>query len=346
MTAEAFDLKAFLRSAYWFGAVDQGVLGAMSFAPTGKVMGRVHPNEDRYKITPEGELTFLSRQGQVTSVLRFVPQTGGFVPQQGYPHFLQPIFALNPAQPVRGRPPVFVNTVPKAGTYLMARALENAGFTNQGLHVMDGFFHDNRGVAEDDIHWDPSARQRNCPAGVVAGLLQGGEFVVGHCDVPGAIAEIAQTGVTLVHLIREPRDMLASMFAFKTAKVKPQPADRLWQSMEGPAAFKAFLLSHPVAQWVAQTHLMAGQPGVLRFEDLKAGQIARKAMGYRLSRQVEKGLKEAIGTTTATYIPADRGAVRAYADDPDVVTYLEETGVMELSRKFWPESHRASSPKA
>tara|TARA_R110002049_G_scaffold12202_3_gene54954 strand:- start:743 stop:1774 length:1032 start_codon:yes stop_codon:yes gene_type:complete len=335
----AFDLKQFLRTTYWFGSTTHGVMGPMTFAPSGYVIGRSHPSEYRYKISPQGDLSFISRQNEVTSVVRYVPEIGQFVPQQGYPHFLIPILTLDPDAKTASRPSVFVNTVPKSGTYLLARALEIAGFVNQRLHVMDEFFHDNRGIDDDAIHWDPQCRQVNCSAAAVASLLRGGEYVVGHCDQPTTLTNLAKTDVIVVNLIREPRDMLASMFTFKQAKVKPQPSDRLWQSLDGIAAFKAFLLCHPVQQWIAQTYLLAEQPHVLRFEDIRAGRVDRKAIGFRFSRELEKSLKNAIGQKTATYVPGDRSAIRAYMDDPDIMNYLTDTGVMALSHRFWPEIH-------
>jgi len=46
---------------------------------------------------------------------------------------------------------VIVNSIPKSGTYLYARLLEQLGFTNLGVHLSSRFAHDFRGASQAEI---------------------------------------------------------------------------------------------------------------------------------------------------------------------------------------------------
>ncbi len=323
------------RTAYLIGVVGEGPLGHVTFRPNGRVTSWFTWAQYRFSLDAEGRLSFRTPLGKVTAVLS-PGADGGYVPHRGTAFYLQPLFSLGPP-PASDLPPVFVNTVPKSGTYLVARALENIGYRNSGLHAMDEYFHDNRGVDEAEIHWAPETREQTLPAHVVAALLAPGEFAVGHVGTRNRMQGIERAGVRLVNVLREPRSLLLSMFVFKAARVKPTPADRIWQGMEGLDAFKAFLLVNPVADWMAHTRVVAENYRFLRYEDLRRGEVARAAVGRKLSKRLPAGLKAALGTKTSTYIPGDRSALEAFVQDPDVIAYLEAQDVISCSETFWPQ---------
>lgn len=332
------DIGVLTRTAYWCGPIGRSVAGPVSFAPDGRVTGRDDPAMVRYRLGEDGDLTLLSQADEETAVLQPIAG-GGFGPRRGAAHFLHPIVSLDAAPvPARPLPRVFINTSPKAGTYLLARALEIAGFTNDHLHVMDDFFDDNRGVPAEDIHWQPGLRRQACPARVAASLIRPGTFMVGHLYTAQAIQSVAAEGVTVLNVVRDPRTQIVSMHAFKKAKVKPSPADQIWQSMTGLDAFKAFLISQPLRLWVRQTRQMLKQDNVLQFDALKRGEFSCNAFDQTLNQQITAALQQALGSRTSTYLPRTDDPTSGYLNDPAVTAYLTETGVLKLARKHWPDA--------
>ncbi|MBV7377764.1 sulfotransferase domain-containing protein [Maritimibacter dapengensis] len=330
------DKDALTRSVYLFGSVTHGPYGLMTFSPRGRVTTRYHANEYKYGI--DGDVLSLMRaDGTVTSRMKLDADGRHFVPHDGPGHYLTPQLALDPAEGTSLMPPVFVNTLPKAGTYLVAKALSNIGYQSLDLHVMDSVVHDNRGVDEADIHFDPWSRELPVSARAVAALIRRGEFAVGHLSDQHEMQAFANQRVRLINVIREPRSMLLSFFTFVQAKVKPSAEQELWAGMDGIDAFKAFLLCQPIDRWLGQTQTMAEHFDCLRYEDLKAGKVARKAVGTALSTKLGGGLKSALGQKTATFIEGDRDASHEWFRDPQIAAYLEARGVNDVSRAYWPE---------
>lgn len=330
-----------VRTVWLFGSVKKGPYGAMTFAPNGDVTTRHEPNEHKWALSADASrLMLLNTVGEVTCELAPGP-VGGWLPVGGFfQHFLHPMLALGPPpQGARKLPPVFINTVPKAGTYLMARAFEQVGYGNTHLHVMDNYLHDNRGVPENEIHWEPDLRKVVVPAEGVAALLRAGEFAVGHVEALKTILAIEAAGVRVINIAREPRAQLLSMFVFLRQKVKPTPDAALWQSMEGLDAFKAFLGSSHIRRWIGQTRVMVEHGPLLRFEDLRAGEVSADVVGRAMARKLSKGLAASLGQQTSTLLARDPGETAGFTDDPAVVRFLDDLGAMELSRRYWPEMH-------
>lgn len=327
------------RRVWSFGSLVHGPYGEMTFAADGRVTTRQHPAEHRYRL--DGRvLAFLDGSGTVTSRLGYDAGSGAFGPLDGARHVLRPLLDLGPVEG-RGRgPAVFVNTVPKAGTYLMYGALEQAGLRPLDLHVMDRFLHDNRGVAMEDIHFDPASREHPVGAAAIANVMAPREFVVGHLGEAATLRAVAGAGVQLVNVIREPRSMLLSFHAFRRAKVKPTAQDALWQSLDGIEGFKAFLLAQPIDRWLAQIEVLATFGPMLRHEDLLAGEVRQEAVGRALHGRLLRALPTVLGAQSATYLEGRRDAAHPWLADPDVAAFLEATGVTALSRRFWPELHQ------
>ncbi|HHS94397.1 MAG TPA: hypothetical protein ENK63_03540 [Rhodobacterales bacterium] len=331
-------LETLTRTAYWFGEVGAAMGGPVSFTASGLMLGASGHSAQRFRLDGDDILVLMTTLGDVVSELKYNRTTGGFDPMKGAPHYLQPALALDPARKTRHKARVFVNTVPKAGTYLLAKALELQGFHSVGLHVMDDFVHDNRGIEESEIHWNPWSREVPVPARTIAAMLRPGEFAVGHVFTVEAMRAIRNEGVTLINVIREPRGLLASMYTFKRTKVRPNRRDRLWQSMSGEEALKAYLISQPVESWIEQIRAMAivGQP--LRFEEISQGQVDSRAVGGRwLARQISDGLAKAKGQETATYSGRSRARDHALFEDVDVRRFLDDVGATDVSQRFWSD---------
>ena len=133
-------------------------------------------------------------------------------------------------------------------------------------------------MPEEEMHRDPRGLVLPAPAGAIAHLLRPGEMVVGHVDDHAQLDEAARAGVTLLHAVRDLRDVLVSLYHFKRTKVAPfSPADALWRGLDPQPGFAAFLLhfaERDIAHISRMAEIILARPEpVLRFEDLLHGNV-------------------------------------------------------------------------
>ena len=73
-----------------------------------------------------------------------------------------------------------------------------------------------------------------------------GEVVVGHIEHQDELDAIVGAGSTLIHSVRNLRDVLVSVFRFMTCVVAPDSAaDAVWRAVPEPSGFLAFLAYFP-----------------------------------------------------------------------------------------------------
>ena len=328
------------RTVFRFGLMGHAPYGYMSFDENGKIRGYKHPNEHSYTFK-DGTLSIFSILWKRTSTFK---ESGHmkllFTSSPIGEHVLEPVFSLGPLQgpeQAKRRPRVFVNTVAKAGTYLVAQALIETGYTPLHLHLASQHFHDNRGVPSDEIHWDPNARLVSCPASAVAGLIRPGEFMVGHVDDPNELGKMRSMGIEIISVIRHPYDQAASMMHFKATKIKPKPEDRVWQSMSGIDRFKSFLLVHDSDFWLTFSKTITEYFPFFRFEDLLKGKVPNNGQSRKLLSDLKDGIVKANGKKTSTYSGRDQSEVEAFYKDHVVRRYFDDCGLTEFANLHWPE---------
>jgi hypothetical protein len=321
----------FSRTVYRFGCVDQGHFGYMVLGPFGDVRCYANPNESRY-VLENGLLRFINAIGLETSRLIWHETANMFLSLEPPGLYLLPVITLRPPEPCEHWERIIVNTIPKAGTYLVDRVLANIGYRPTKLHLSSHFLDDNRLHREDDIHRAPHTRRHNCPASAFAELLAPGEYAVGHIADQTQLNAIRSNGVCILHCIRDLKDVLVSLFHFKLRQVDPvSAADRLWRAGNRQDAFKSFLL-HYADKDIAHIKEMANFIGarrepVIRFEDLVAGRLTEAA--WRQLDGIEEGLgaifaaalPDAIGTKTSTLSEA-RAAHEEYWN-ADIQAFFE-----------------------
>jgi hypothetical protein len=167
------------RTVYRFGCVDEGHFGHVVLGPFDDVRCYVHPNESRY-VLENGLLRFISATGLESSRLIWHEAANAFLSPEPPGLYLLPVLSLSKPDPCERLGRIVVNTIPKAGTYLVDRVFRNIGYRSTKIHLSSHFLDDNRLHHEDDIHRAPHTRRRNCPASAFAELLAPGEYAVGH----------------------------------------------------------------------------------------------------------------------------------------------------------------------
>jgi hypothetical protein len=323
------------RTVYRFGSVDERPLGHVVLGPFDDVRCYFHPNESRY-VLENGVLRFISATGLETSRLIWHESANMFLSPEPPGLYLMPVITLALPELCERWGRIVVNTIPKAGTYLVDRVLARIGYRSTKVHLSGPFLDDNRLHPEDDIHRAPHTRRRNCPASAFAELLAPGEYAVGHIADQRQLKAIASNGVGILHCIRDLKDVLVSLFHFKLRQVEPESAaDRLWRSGNRRDAFKSFLL-HYADKDIAHIKEMASLIGArgeaaIRFEDLVTGRLTEAA--WRQLDGIEDGLgaifaaalPDAVGTKTSTLSEA-RAAHEDYWN-ADIQAFFEATGL-------------------
>lgn len=297
------------RTLYRFGALEAGCFGYLALAKDGRILAYSHPNEHSYRLE-DGFLVFLNDKKEVTNRLRHGPESNVFL-SDGKPFlYLLPLLSLGRGAGKKNLPPVFVNSIPKSGTYFLEAAFARLGAVPLRLHLGSSSCHDYRGVPENEMHRQPDDHFLPVPAGAIAALMRPGDVAVGHVEDHAQLDAISEAGVRVLHAVRDLREVLISLYRFKRHKVAPtSPADKIWRGMDEKAGFLAFLC-HFEARDIAFISSMAStviarQEPTLRYEHITLGELPSKVQDFP---DLSKALREARGKPTSTLLRHDESA--------------------------------------
>jgi hypothetical protein len=265
------------RTLYRFGALGPGHFGYMVLGADGAVRLYAHPNEHSFTLSGDA-LRFLNVRGETTNVLHYHEQANVFLSPGDPGLYLLPVLALDSPGGNPSLPPVIINSIPKSGTYFVEAAFSCLGAHPLRLHLCPQECHDYRAVPEPDMHRDVRGLTLSAPAGAVAWLMRPGDVAVGHVDDHAQLDEAVSAGVTVLHAVRDLREVLVSLYHFKRTRVAPvSPADSAWRCLDPQASFVAFLCEFARTDIAhigraAEIILNRAEP-VLRYEDALRGII-------------------------------------------------------------------------
>ena len=122
---------------------------------------------------------------------------------------------------------IFILTVPKSGTYLIAKIFENFGIVNCGVHVATDIIQDNRFADEQILRVQPGIYTISAPLDISVDLICPGQFAFGH--IPCSKNEQSLLGVfRKVFSFRDLRDVIISLVRYyESRKVKITKPERL-----------------------------------------------------------------------------------------------------------------------
>lgn len=265
------------RTIYRFGNLDDGHYGHVVLRPEGGIGYYRHDNEAGYRL--EGDrLNLISADGAITSRLRYHDAANCFLPVAPHRLYLLPALELGPAPQAASLPPVFINSIPKSGTYFLEAALHALGMTPLGLHLLPHRCDDYRGVPPELMHREPERYAVPVPPGAVAYLLRPGEAAVGHVDNPYELDHFAAAGVCVLNCVRDLRDVLVSLYHFKRDRVASTgPGDTLWRALppgEGFAAFLCHYADRDIAHIRSMAATLLARPApLLHYDELRHGNL-------------------------------------------------------------------------
>lgn len=241
---------------------------------------------------------------------------------------------------------VMVVSMPKAGTYLMARLLDRLGFVDTELHLGEAVLTDYRGLPIEEKR-GAGFRDRviHLPVTLSAGLVASGQFAVGHLPHTPTVRE-ALAGFRTIVLIRNPYDAVVSRLRFRVESGR-EPPETPWVRMTpGPAQTLAYLHHVGRERVLGSIASLAGwldEPGVcvVSFEQLTAGHgderrrtlAALGAFVDAACTDIERlFLDEVLDRPTPT-LSSQRTRTRDYLD-AEVEGLLRSWGFEELARRF------------
>lgn len=327
------------RTAFSFGHFLDRRYGTIVLADQGVVKSYSHENEARYIIS-DNKISFLNVRGEITSTLEKV-SSDNFYAQRGFSGlYLAPAVTLDPSKKSAKASKIFVNTVPKAGTYLLEGMLKAAGFFSSKFHLFDDYVVDNRRVDEETMHFRFRDRIISISASTFCHLLQPGEISVGHLCQGDQLRNISRDGISILNCVRDLRNTLVSYYHFLKKKVDPYSSeDRLWRALTGREGFIAFLSARTTeevafVQNVAKAILDFNGPHI-HFEDLERGTITDEVKGMLdgfepgLSKVFLSSLQKSFDQPTST-LSAKRADYKEYWDD-NIQRYFDEMGLTALN---------------
>jgi hypothetical protein len=172
--------------------------------------------------------------------------------------------------------PAIVLSMPKAGTYLVAKILESLGLVDLEIHLGETALSDYRGRSNSEKLERDRELARNIPLRTSAKMVLPGQFAVGHIPCTPEARFQLETFVRIVCL-RDLRHALVSLMRFEHRRLLADPLRapdrRDWaQAPQGPERMRGFLaadgrwlldLSRAAFAWTRDTDSV-----LCRFEDL------------------------------------------------------------------------------
>ncbi len=336
------------RSVFSFGSPCNGQYGHLVLRDGGEIYGYSHPNEHSWSYDNE-TLHLHGIDGSVTSRFKHCNISGGWfghVEDRKWPLYLVPILQLEaPVGDINAsRPSFFVNSIPKSGTYYVEAALQAIGIASQRLHLSGrDTVDDYRELPESLIHVAPEKVRLSCEAELITAMLQG-EQTVGHIEHQWVIDKIRAQRVCVLSVVRNLRNVIASLFRFKQSKVAPTSAiDQYWRELTGSEQIIGFLFHHAerdLAHIRAIADMMQRDSDaiLLRYEDMCVGSISPAAT-ERLNA-VEPGIAERLCSSLAQQYghanPTYSGSTSDWTNiwNPDLERYFVTSGLSDLNHSL------------
>lgn len=199
--------------------------------------------------------------------------------------------------------PVFVNSIPKSGTYLLAAILEKLGLEFTHWHVFETFYDDYTDVPLDMARAHPERFRIRQPVSRTVSRLRSGQFAVGHLCYNERTRR-ALRGCYVIFLKRDLRECLVSHMRWQATTGRDKGA---WTRIEDPQRrFPAYLLkwgrsfvkrAREIAKWQEHADL------VLSFNDL-SDVLAARQLAVALDTRFESNvIARALSTPTLTRLP-------------------------------------------
>lgn len=328
-------------TVFAFGTTLGPGLGQMVLR-NGRVLGYDNPRERGYRI--DGDFVeLLDEAGHATSRMQRMagplPTYVGQSTDSAVGLYLIGIVQVDQT-PGALQHRVLVNTVPKSGTYWLREAFVQLGYRPTDLHLGGrNLIVDNRGLEDEQIHWDIYDRLTETDLSLLPWILPPGSVTVSHIDDPELLRRLRERGMTVVNVTRGLEDVLVSIFRFKRDRVAPRSGENWRSASDVRSQFLGFLATYgssdvdEIRRYIATIRQLQDMP-CLQYEDLRRGEIStsqRRALEQALgSRDLVRRLMASLASTK----DKPTSTLTTSPQEPEVRVL-----VRELLRVFPGESH-------
>ena len=332
------------RHVFAYGSAAGHHFGHLVLRRGGRVLGYENPREHSWSLKTPSTLCFHDKQNEVTGVFKCkAPGIWVGTPTDSItPLYLIAAFSATQTQDTNAT--VLVNTIPKAGTYLLEAALSNFGVHASRIHLSGADIADDyRGLPDQEIHRNPMARRLSAPLDLIVETLRG-QMAVGHIEDLDVLRRIANRGSSIISVRRNLRDAVISMYRFKLNRVCPtDEIDASWRNLSEPCRFIAFMLHSANRDFVhmrdvAFTLIHAPNTTHMRFEDTIVAHVdpeqkealnrIRRGLGTKMSGL----LQEAVGAGSPTYSGEQNTNKEIWSDEAERI--FEASGLGEANRQL------------
>jgi hypothetical protein len=147
---------------------------------------------------------------------------------------------------------VMIISVPKSGTYMYGKLLENFGLSATSLHFSDegGSYTDYRSASEHQRRAEYTKLEVYKPFAESIWLVNPGQFAVGHLAYTAEIEQtLARANTKIIFTVRDLRAAVVSLMRFQVQAQRTTASDRDWLALpDGPQRTLCFLQT-PTCTW-------------------------------------------------------------------------------------------------
>ena len=199
--------------------------------------------------------------------------------------------------------PVFVNSIPKSGTYLLAAILEELGLDSTHWHVFETFYDDYTDVPLEIARVHPERFRIREPVERTANRLRPGQFAVGHLPYNDRTRQ-ALRNCFVIFLKRDLRECLVSHMRWQAATGRDQSA---WTRIEDPQQRVLAYLSKWGRSFIRRARSITEWAGcadrVLTFDDLH-NRLAIEQLAASLDAVFDaRAIRRALNAPSLTRLP-------------------------------------------
>ena len=217
---------------------------------------------------------------------------------------------------------VFILTIPKSGTYLIAKLLDNLVAVNCKVHIALNNVQDNRFAPEESLRLEPWKYLAHIPFSLSTRMIKSGQFAFGHIPHDGSTRKLLNDFKKVLSY-RNMRDVITSLVRYhdsRTHKYAKEKKLKLYKKFKdtpmGTEKFKTWFdmwgeeyanLIKGMSHWKDYKDVFQLKFEILMCDNGKAEQISLLRdisvfMGLDIDEvRIEHALRDSIGSDTITY---------------------------------------------
>jgi hypothetical protein len=244
---------------------------------------------------------------------------------------------------------LLINSIPKSGTYLVAKFLDEIGVKNSGIHLRNNIIWNFKNKSLEEIISNPDQFRENAALDASLVKIRSREYFLAHLDYNENIESILlKFNIKHIFLYRKIRDVLVSHFRFVCDRRRVKSPTWFDSSLNQKKMFLVYLRSAGIkylkgiemqSEWVNKSNVQK-----LKFEDLIGDngmdkkiyslRVLVESAGFNFSQKdfFEIFNKKCLAVQTRTYSGARSDPTLFWSDQAE--TIFVENGGLDIEQAF------------